>query len=113
MTKYYIIQLCNEENAPIGVVCSGNGSIALSKGIDSATHFDYNGAVLCAEKLLQNNTKKYSKISSVNICEVVLSITDPAISYNREDIKERILDKQRFEIQKKIMVLQEQLKNIN
>lgn len=113
MTKYYIIQLCNEENTPIGLVCTENGLVVFGKSMDYATHFDYNSAVLCAEKILQNNTKKYSKISSVNICEVVLSISEPTISYNRETIKERILDKKRFEIQKKIMVLQEQLKNIN
>lgn len=88
------------------------GLVCFVSLLNDAKELSYKDAVNYAELLLQHGYTRYKEISTINVCELVIR-AEKKITYDRENLKQQIIDRKRMEIEHEIQKLNEELKKLS
>lgn len=88
------------------------GLVCFVSLLNNAKALSYKDAMNYAELLIQHGSTRYKEISKINVCELVIR-AEKKITYDRENLKQQIIDRKRMEIEQEIKKLNEELKKLS
>lgn len=89
------------------------GLVCFVSLLNNAKVLSYKDAMNYAELLIQHGCTRYKEISKINVCELVIIRAENKITYDRENLKQQIIDRKRMEIEQEIKKLNEELKKLS